>query len=72
VRKNKIKNPLIKFENKWVALRPDGDEVVESGNSLNDLEKKLAAVGVGVGDKSVVLTKVLPFDVAYCPHAKLN
>lgn len=58
-----IKNILIPYENKWVALSPDRKKVVASGNTVQDVDKKLKKMK----NKSVVITKVLPFDKTYSP-----
>lgn len=52
-----IKNPLINYENKWVAMTPDYSKVVKSANNPKELEKKLIKHKI----KDVVLLKVSPF-----------
>ena len=61
--KRKITNPLIPFEDKWVALSPNRKRVVVSGATVQQVEKKLARLG----DHNSVLMKVLPFDRFYSP-----
>jgi hypothetical protein len=58
-----IRNPLIPFENKWVALTTDRKKVVASGRTIKELDKNLIKQKI----KDVVLTKVLPFDQALSP-----
>lgn len=66
MKNKKIDNPLVDYENKWVALNEDKKKVVESAQSLGALNNKL--------DKSkrndVVITKVLPFDVLIAPNVE--
>ena len=56
-------NVLSPYENKWVALSPDGKKVNASAKSLEELEKKLRILG----DKDSIYTRVLPFDQAFAP-----
>jgi hypothetical protein len=58
-----ISNILSPYEDKWVALSPDGKKVNASAKSLEELEKKLRMLG----DKDSIYTKVLPFDQAFAP-----
>ena len=58
-----ISNPLIPFENKWVALTTDRKKVVASGRTIKELDKNLIKQRI----KNVVLTKVLPFDQVLSP-----
>jgi len=58
-----ILNPLIPFENKWVALTTDRKKVVASGRTIKELDKNLIKQRI----KNVVLTKVLPFDQVLSP-----
>jgi len=62
-KKSKIINPLIPFENMWVALSLDRKKVVASGATVKELEKKMNEIG----NCEVVFTKVLPFDQFYSP-----
>lgn len=55
---NKIKNPMMDYENKWVALSSDKTRVVAAGSSIKQLEKKLK----GFKKDEVILTFVPPFD----------
>ena len=59
----KAKNPLLPYENKWVALTLDRKKVIASAASVKVLDKKLKKLK----DKEVIMTKVLPFDGAYSP-----
>lgn len=52
-----IKNPLLNYENKWVAMTTDYSKVIESANKPEELEKKLIKQKI----KNVVLLKVSPF-----------
>ncbi len=52
-----IKNPLLNYENKWVAMATDYSKVIESANKPEELEKKLIKQKI----KNVVLLKVSPF-----------
>lgn len=58
-----IQNPLVNFENKWVALTPDRKIVVTSGRTYKEVDKKLKKMR----EKDVILTMVLPFDKSYSP-----
>lgn len=53
----KIQNPLINYENKWVALTADRKKVVAYDGDLKRLDKKLKKMG----RKDVILTFVPPF-----------
>lgn len=67
-KKNKIVNPLIPFENMWVALSLDRKRVVASGRTTRELEKKVDKIG----NDEVVFTKVLPFDQFYSPQGEIH
>jgi len=58
-----LKNPLLPFENKWVALSADRKKVVASGRTIKELDKNLIKQKI----KDVILTKVLPFDQVLSP-----
>ncbi len=62
MQKTKI-NPLINYENKWVALTLDHSKVVESADQPKELEDKLIKQNI----KNVVLMKVLPFNYIFSP-----
>jgi len=53
-----IKNPLLNYENKWVAITKDYSKVIESADRPEDLEKKLIKQKI----KNVILMKVNPFN----------
>lgn len=55
---NKIKNPLLDYEKKWVALSSDNKKVLASGDTIPELEKKIK----GINSNKFVLTWVPPFD----------
>ena len=57
-------NPLVEYENKWVALNAKQDKVVLSAASLSGLQKKLMVQR----DRDLVVTKVMPFDVYLAPN----
>lgn len=63
----KIKNPLLNYENKWVALNNKQDKVVASANDLKNLHQKINKLKT----KNVVLTWVPPFNVALAPNATI-
>lgn len=63
VRKSKIKNPLIGFENQWVAVTPNHEKVLAAANTLRALDKVLVEKRL----EDTVLVKVLPFDVFLSP-----
>ncbi len=54
---------LSSYEDKWIALSPDGQKVNVSAKSLEELEKKLNKLG----DKDSVYTRVMPFDQSFAP-----
>ena len=60
--KTTIRNPLLKYENKWVALSK-GKKVVAYANSIKELDRKLRKTRSG----DFIVTKVLPFNIAYSP-----
>ena len=53
----KIQNPLINFENKWVALTSDRRRVVVSGKTLEEVDKKLK----NLKEKNIILHYIPPF-----------
>lgn len=59
------RNPLLKYENKWVALDKDAQDVIASGDSLGRLEQKIK--DRSVEDPKIVIMKVPPFGKAYAP-----
>jgi len=61
--KKKIVNPLIPFQNKWVALTLDRKEVIASSSRIETLTQKLEKMK----KKDAILTRVLPFDKYYSP-----
>jgi len=61
--KRKTDNPLIHFENKWVALTQDRKRVIAAGDSIKEVNQKLKQLK----DQNVILTHVLPFDKIYSP-----
>lgn len=61
----RIVNPLISFENKWVALSPDRKKVIASGLTIKEVNQKLKKLQTKNGD--AILTMVLPFDKVYSP-----
>lgn len=63
---NKIKNPLVDFEKKWVALSSDNKKVLASGDTIPELEKKVK----GINNNKFVLTWVPPFDKVLSLNAK--
>ena len=63
VKTKTIKNPLLNYENQWVALTLDYSNVIESADSPKKLENKLIKQNI----KDVVLMKVLPFDCSISP-----
>lgn len=69
-KKTSLKDQLAKLEEKWVAFNTERTKVIESGDSIEDLGRKLDLRGIE--NKDVVLVKILPFDKYYCPHARAN
>lgn len=56
-----INNPLIGYENKWVALTSDRKKVVAAHKDLKELEKKIKHIKKG----DIILSFVLPFNRTY-------
>lgn len=65
----KIKNPLVNYENKWVALTPDNKKVIMSAKDLKSLHNKL--LEKKVKKNQAVLMWVPPFNVALIPNAAI-
>lgn len=59
-----INNPLIPFENKWVALTQDRKRVLASGTTIKEVDKKLKDRNF---KEQSMLLRVLPFDKTYSP-----
>jgi len=53
----KIQNPLVNYEDKWVALTPDRRKVVAAGETLEEVDKKLK----GLKQKDIILHYIPPF-----------
>lgn len=60
----KISNPLLNYENKWVALTTDRKKVLAAGDTIPELEKRVK----GMSSKEFVFTWVPPFDVRLVPQ----
>lgn len=58
-----IINPMICYENKWIALSSDRKKVLASDKSLKKLDKKIQKIK----DINFFVTKVLPFDTILAP-----
>jgi len=56
----KTKNPLLNYENKWVALTPDNKRVIASDDDFKKLHEKLLKMKVKRDE--VVMSFVRPFD----------
>ncbi len=61
--KAKSNNPLINYENEWVALTKDGKKVVSHAVSFKSLSQKLKKLKL----KDIIMTRVFPFDGYYSP-----
>mgnify|MGYP001561749758 CR=1 FL=1 len=59
----KLQNPLVNYENKWVALTKDGKKVVASATDVKVLSEKLKRLKA----KDIIMTRVFPFDGNYSP-----
>lgn len=59
----KIPNPMIPYENMWVALSSDRKRVVASGKTIKELDKKMSKIE----DNEAIYTRVLPFDQFLSP-----
>lgn len=57
-----LSKKLKPYENKWVALSFDYQQVFSSGKSLEEAIKNLKKP-----IKEVIFLRVLPFDMAYVP-----
>lgn len=62
-KKSKIVNPLIPFEDMWVALSLDRKRVIASGETIKELKKKMEKIG----SNDVIFTKVFSFNQFYSP-----
>ena len=60
------KNPLVDYENKWVALDEKQSKVVLASETLLGLQKKIKQQE----DRNLVVTRVMPFDVYLAPNVK--
>jgi hypothetical protein len=62
----KLKKGLLeKYENKWVALSPDGKAILASSSDVKKLHDKLVKMRVAHGD--AIMHFVRPFDAVYAP-----
>ncbi len=59
----KGKNPLLPYENKWVALNPNRKKVIAHATTVEILDRKLSKLN----NNDAVLTKVLSFDKFISP-----
>jgi hypothetical protein len=55
------------YENKWVALSMDHSKVIESGNTLDELLKKLE----GRDKSNLEFLKVPDFQACYAPATEI-
>jgi hypothetical protein len=62
-----LSSVLRPFENKWVALSMDNSKVIESGNTLDELLKKLK----GKDKSKLEFLKVPDFQACYAPVTKI-
>lgn len=60
-----LQNPLINYENKWVALTPDRKTVVAAGKSYKEVDNKLRRMK----KEDVILTFIPPFTY-YSPNVR--
>ncbi len=63
MKRRKINNPLIPFENQWVLLTPNRSKVIASGATIKELNKKLDKVE----NRDAIYTKVFSFDRVISP-----
>lgn len=61
--KKKVYNPLLHYENKWVALNREGKKVLVAARTVEGVERKLKKLG----KQDVVLKWVPPFDAFLSP-----
>ena len=61
----KINNPLLNYENKWVALTLDNKKVIASDKDFKKLHHKLEKMKIG--KKEAIMHYVLPFGAHYSP-----
>jgi len=62
--KKKVENPLLNYENKWVALDEKQEKVVLFADTLAKLQKKI----VKQKSRSLAVMWVSPFDVYLAPY----
>lgn len=62
----KVKNILLPYEKKWVAISKDNSQVVASGNSIKEVEKKVKKLK----EKDIEILYVTPFDQYLTPLCK--
>lgn len=60
-----LSKKLLPFENKWVALSADQKEILGSGKSLKEAERKAAK-----RSKKYIFLKVPAFNVSYVPTSE--
>jgi hypothetical protein len=63
--KQDIKKELIKYVDKWVAVTSDYSELVASGNSISEVEKKLETTKYNLD--SLVITYITSPDKFLSP-----
>lgn len=61
---NTPKNPLLNYENKWVALDKRQEKVVHSAKTLSALQKLI----IKQKKRDLIVTKVMPFNVSLAPN----
>ena len=61
----KTSNPLLPYENKWVAITPDGKKVIASAKDAKVLDKKLKKLKVK--NDEAVMAWVFPFKQSFSP-----
>jgi hypothetical protein len=60
--KQNKKNPLIPYENQWVALTSNKKKVLFASKNLKTLHKKIAK-----NTSNLILMKVPPFNMVFAP-----
>lgn len=57
-----MKNIPANYQNKWIALSSDRANIVASGKTIKEVQKKLNSK-----DQDIIITYVLPFNSYYSP-----
>lgn len=58
-----ITNPMVNYENQWVALSSDNKKILAASKNLEDLDKEIKKIK----NLKFTVIKILPFNTVLAP-----